>query len=186
MIDLAKLKLFLGALVVAVLALTFWRSEVRREALAEQTISTLEGRVKQLSKTADSLAAEFRKADTVFQRDTLRLTKLSHITDTLNVQVLQRLTDTMFVKQVIAADDSTIKVCLLTVHDCGVARKFAEDGWANARLQLSAKDSLITAYKALKPSILSRVGLSIGYGAVASPAGVQAGFGALLGLRIWP
>ena len=132
---------------------------------------------------ADSLAKRVTVVDTVVRHDTVTLTKQVHVYATVHDSVLKHVTDTMQVIRYVAVADSTIHACQRVVQDCG--------------RQVATRDTLITALrselttanrltKVEKPGVLSRLGVSAGYGI--SDQGGKLGVGPMVGLtvRVWP
>lgn len=101
--------LTLALVAVALVGVLAYGSEQRKRGAAEAQVA-------RLAHVADSLANVSRGIDTVYVRDTLRLTqwRTRYVTalDTL------RLTDTVAVKEFIAIADSTVKACSVALLTC--------------------------------------------------------------------
>lgn len=104
-----------GLIAVAVLAIV-GACHSRDVAIRERGIA------EERSRVADSLltvnATELVRVDTVYRRDTLRLTHTITTTQTLRDSLLVHLTDTLTVTRYIASSDSTIAACTETVLTC--------------------------------------------------------------------
>ena len=110
----------------------------------------------------DSLQSESHRIEIQFKTDTIRLRKLVTRTDTLVAEVVSRITDTVFVKQVIAAQDTTIKVCTLTLSECA-------KGWETSKRQVSLLEGQVRLVGGKRPSVagdILRCGLLAGAGYV--------------------
>lgn len=173
-----KVWAFVAAVIVTVAALAIWRAEVRRDAVKDAKLVALEHATDSLSKLA-------ARVDTAIIHDTLLMKKAITHYDTVKVATeFAWLHDTIpvpveVVKEIVAAADSSILYCKVTVSDC-----IKE---VNMQKSLVAKkDSVISILKGQKPSILSRCGLSAGYGLVMAGGRLETGPSAIAGCRIWP
>jgi hypothetical protein len=100
--------------------------------------------------------------DSVFVHDTLVFTRTIKVPIALHDTVVKHLSDTVLVARYIAASDSALKACTDVFQSC--------------KASIAARDSLIAAYKSLKPS---RIGLGLiagcGVGFDGKPASVIGG-----------
>ncbi len=179
MIDLTKVAQWLILLVVVSAGYAGWRQYERNIGKRDLQIAQLEQSAKRLDSIIRVDSVRFAKRDTV---------KLFHTiaqTDT----ILQRLIDTAIVhhqdtviveRRVLVTADSAIKACRETVTDCA---KLAE----SRAVRIRQLDSLLQLTKGQRPSILSRCGVSGGYGVQASADGkVSHGVAVVAGCRIFP
>jgi septal ring factor EnvC (AmiA/AmiB activator) len=152
-----------------------WRYTAKQREIGALQV-TLADDVRVLAKAtkrSDSLETAFR-VDTLklFKRITNTVTQL----DTLVRSDTLKLTDTVKVTvEVVREAQETILACRATVVTCGELNE-------SRRQQIDALEAETRKLKALKPSLLSRCGLSAGYGAT------DKGFGpaVLVGCRIAP
>jgi hypothetical protein len=119
------------------------------------------------------LTHERRVTDTLYRRDTVRLTVTRTIYNSSRDTLLLHLTDTVKVREFVAAADSTIRACTLVVETC--------------EQRVAVRDSIIATLKKLQPSFWNRVGLTVGPGIVVTPRGTVAG-GIVIGgtIKVWP
>ena len=173
-----KLYAILVAVVLAVAGLWIWRAEVRRDAVRDAKLATLEH-------ATDSLTKVAAHVDTLIVHDTTMLKKAITHYDTVKVAAeFAWLHDTVpvpvtVVKEIVAAADSSILYCKVTVSDC-IKEVNMQKGI------VAKKDSVISILKAQKPSILSRCGLSAGYGLVLAAGKLETGPSVIAGCRLFP
>lgn len=132
--------------------------------------------------------AEKHRGDSLAQvvrTDTVRLFRRIATTDTLirtkiDTAILRQ-TDTVTITvRELAGIDSTIRACRMTVNDCAALNE------ARQR-QIDALTAQNRALQRLQPSILSRCGLSAGYGVTAAGGGRMAsGVTLVAGCRFVP
>lgn len=173
MIDWQKFKWAVGA-VALVVVLGWWAfaSAAERGALREK----LAQNALHIAALDSSLTVERGK----FQRDTVKVFRRIDHTDSVFAEVVKsdtlRLTDTVKVTvEVVREAVATLNACKETVKTCGELRA----------LEQQRADSLAARVKlmeAARPSILSRCGLSAGYGATDKGVGPAV----LVGCRLFP
>ena len=116
--------------------------------------------------------------------DTVRLTARETRYVTLRDTIFRNRTDTLIsidtVRLLVAAADSTIKACRVTVRDCEVRADAAEGIVRQQAKQIAALEHKTTHW-------YSRIGICGGYGLTATPSGAVV-HGAQLGacIRVWP
>lgn len=134
------------------------------------------------------LAKATARADSIekaFRVDTLKLFKRITHTDSIFAEVVKsdtlRLTDTVKVTvEVVREAVATLNACRETVRSCGQLNE-------QRKAQIDALTVTVAKMKALRPSLLSRCGISAGYGATASNDGrVSHGIAALAGCKVFP
>ena len=173
----AKLYLIGAALVALLIGYAGWRREVRQDAVREMVLAQSEAKVKAISKSLDSARALYRV-------DTLRVNRQITRTDTL----LRRLIDTAVIhhrdtvwvtREVLVAADSTIRACAVTLAACGRLRALEQERGDSLASQ-------VRLLKAARPSILTRCGISAGYGVVLADGAARMGPAILGGCRLFP
>lgn len=75
-------------------------------------------RLEDAKKLEKQILPMIARAETVFVRDTVRLTRLVTQWDTVYKESTIHITDTVFVKAALATAATTIKACTITVEDC--------------------------------------------------------------------
>lgn len=140
---IAVLKFWREGLIVVLLGVAVVAYRQRLNAERER------GRAEERTRVQDSVLAMLRpqigKVDTVFRRDTTRLTKIVASTTTLHDTVLKHLTDTVLVKQALAQDSSTIRACVETVGHCAELNRLKDQEIAALNIKLKAQPATIDA-----------------------------------------
>ena len=106
--------------VVAVVALLLMGQCERRSSAGD--VARAEERVRVAYADSLAKARAVVRADSVFVRDTVRLTKVATKYTMLRDSVLVRLTDTVLVRQTIIAADTAIRACREAVNSCAAAK----------------------------------------------------------------
>lgn len=178
MTALAKVYVSVAALVAVLVTLALWRADVRREALKDAALGSLEQRVQ-------NLAAVAAIVDTQLVHDTVRFTKIEqHYDSAKSVVETKWLHDTVpvpveVVKTIVQEADSTIRFCKVTLSECAKEVVLQKNIVAN-------RDSAIDILKSQKPSLLSRCGIGAGYGVVLNGGKMLAGPSAVASCKLWP
>ena len=143
----------LGLALLAALAFGGWS---RRDA------SFARSEAKRLGRTVDSLRVVKAKRDTIYQRDTVRLTRWRDSLVTLRDSLT--ITDTVEVVRFIATQDSTITACVATVRTCE-QRVADRDALLDTRArQWAAERAVLSARIPSLRDRLTRAGLYVGIG----------------------
>lgn len=134
--------------------------------------------------TIAELRARHDRAVTRFRVDTVRFTAHDTRYVRLRDTVLLHRTDTLIsidtVRMLVAAADSTIRACRVTVSDCEARAEAAE-----GIVQQQARQ--ITALRRTTRHWYQRLGVTFGYGLTATPSGAVV-HGVQLGasVKLWP
>ncbi len=137
--------------------MTFWREYVIA-ALAVLVIGAYELKIheaknagiwQERSRVADSTLVEVRKqsarVDTVYRRDTVKLTRTIARTDSLRDTLLVHLTDTLKVREFIAAADSTIHACTEVANTCATRLALKDQEIAALTIKVKAAPAALDA-----------------------------------------
>jgi hypothetical protein len=166
-----------GAVAAAImLGVTEYKAIEHKGALAVLTAQNQ----KALDAMNDTLKVERAKlrVDTVklFARIDTGHTLIQRLIDTAHVYH----TDTVKITvEKLVSIDSTIKACRVTVSECGRLS-------ALEKQRADSLQSQVDLLKGARPSIFSRCGVSVNYGAILNGGKVLAGPGASAGCRVWP
>lgn len=117
-----------AAAIVAIVALLLMGQCERRSSAGD--VARAEERVRVAYTDSLAKARAVVRADSVFVKDTVRLTKVATKYTILRDSVLVRLTDTVLVRQTIIAADTAIRACREAIDSCTA--------------RVAARDSLIT------------------------------------------
>lgn len=110
---------------IAALAVAFMVAcHARDNALQARALA--DERRRQADSILTSLKPQEAKAETLFVRDTIRLTRRFAQFDTIRDTVLHHLTDTVVVKQFITRADSLAQACTELAKDCATKIRLAE------------------------------------------------------------
>lgn len=88
----------------------------RDQAIRAQGVATERMRVADSTLTA--LRPQLARVDTIYRRDTIRLTRTRTHYDTLRESVIARIHDTTEVVRFVAAADTAIHACVEALHTC--------------------------------------------------------------------
>jgi hypothetical protein len=119
-------------------ALSFGAVMWHEHNVAEQELGAARERVHTLDSLRTVNAQQIGHVDTLYRRDTLRLTRSIARADTLRDSLLVHLTDTLRVKEFVAASDSALKVCRETMSDCNQFHALALQRFALDDAKLAA------------------------------------------------
>lgn len=159
----------------AIGAYQYWAHEQQEKGALRLRIAQHEQTNADLRHVADSLAK-------VYRTDTVRLTRLKLKTDTLTATVDVWKHDTLKVVEYVHQADTTLRACTQALGTCEARVKVAEDGWANARSEISRIKAIP------KPGWIARhTAASVGVGATYGQDGkIAVGPTVSFGFRFFP
>lgn len=107
-----------------------------------------------------------RILDTVYRRDTLRLTKYVNQWDTAVVTMDRWIHDTVIVKEYIALADTTIKLCRFTLSTCEEQKRLLREEVRQLRIQVDNGKRIPLKDKVLWSSLGAIAGIAFTQAAV--------------------